>query len=304
LILCTCGPTKVVPCYKADFEHALPTTTSSATARIAATKTAEATAASGVASSSETTAAPTKAAAKTASKATKEAKAEQEADEVEATKEQENDDEENDFAERRAMTNRLRRSYGLSIRERDFGVGGDDLRHLAHGLSNGAVKIIGAQGRNHFAANVAHFSVGQDAFKAISNNDLALVVVNRQKKKQAAIRSLLANFHFGIEAGGVIGGFVAIQGANGDDSDLGVGLGVVELGAERIEASDGLGREHVGVVADVIGGLGQVFNPLGPEGWGKRSEKSCQQQPKNGEMCAAEALHRFLLYVERGRKVP
>jgi hypothetical protein len=55
----------------------------------------------------------------------------------------------------------------------------------------------------------------------------------------------------------------------------------------------------VGKVADVIGGFGQVLNPLGLYGLARKAKDgnaSCHEQREDGGICAAKDFHRFLLY--------
>ena len=51
----------------------------------------------------------------------------------------------------------------------------------------GVIEIVGAEVRNHFAADIAHFAVGQNAFQTVAHIDAALVIVDRQKHQHAAI---------------------------------------------------------------------------------------------------------------------
>jgi hypothetical protein len=63
----------------------------------------------------------------------------------------------------------------------------------------------------------------------------------------------------------------------------------------------------MGEVADVIGGLGQILDPLslcGLSGDGKDGNAGCHEQREKSGMYAANACHRFLLYEFGLRKVP
>ena len=83
---------------------------------------------------------------------------------------------------------------------------------------------------------------------------------------------------------------------DGDNGDLRIGLGVVELAAETFQARYRLGRQHAGVVTHVAGGLRQVFYPLGQSGRGGKSHERGHKQPEDAPMYSAKALHRSSLY--------
>ena len=199
---------------------------------------------------------------------------------------------------------RRRAGHCRLVFQRDLGIGGNHLRHLAHSERYGAVKVIGPQLRYHLPPNVAEFAVGQDAFQAIAHFNPALVVVDGQKNQHAAIRALAAHLPLVFERVGKLRRVHAVQGMDGDHGYLRIGLGVVELAANAIQPGDRLRRKHVGKIAHVIGGFGQVLHPLGKSGRGGNPHESGQQQPEDGRMCAAKAFHRSPLYADGRPKVP
>ena len=71
--------------------------------------------------------------------------------------------------------------WGGLVVQRDMGVIGNNLCHLAHSERDGAVIVAGLQVRNHVAADVAGFAVGQDAFKTVAHFDAVLVIGNGQQ---------------------------------------------------------------------------------------------------------------------------
>jgi len=79
---------------------------------------------------------------------------------------------------------------------------------------------------------------------------------------------------------------------------------VIELLADAVQPCNCFRRKHMGEIADVIGGLGKVFDALGQGGNAGNTNSCCQQQPEECGMSAAKALHRFLLYGFGEGKVP
>ncbi len=77
--------------------------------------------------------------------------------------------------------------------QRDMGVVGDDLRHLAHCRCHRAVIVAGAQVGNHVAADIPNLAVGQDAFEAIANFNAVLVIGNGQEHESAPVGALPAH---------------------------------------------------------------------------------------------------------------
>ncbi len=74
-----------------------------------------------------------------------------------------------------------------------------------------------------------------------------------------------------FELAGIVRGIFTIQRVNGNDGDLRVRRGVIELGADLVEARDRCRRQHVGEITDIIGGLGQVLYPFGGENRGRNN---------------------------------
>ncbi len=132
------------------------------------------------------------------------------------------------------LLHRLAGWRGL-IGKRDFGVGGDHLRHLVHSRDNGRVIVVGAQIRNHLPADVAHLAVGQNAFQTVSHIDPVFVVVHGQQHQRAAVRSLAAHLPLVFKLVGIVRRVISIQVVDGDNGDLCIGLGVVKLAAKAVE---------------------------------------------------------------------
>jgi hypothetical protein len=97
---------------------------------------------------------------------------------------------------------------------------------------------------------------------------------------------------------------VAVKVMHGDNGDLRVGRGVVELLANRIEVRDCLGREDVRKIAYVVSGLRQTRNRLCTRVDGKERKKGRQQWRNHSKACAAKAFHSFSLYVGGALTVP
>jgi len=153
----------------------------------------------------------------------------------------------------------------ILILQRNVGIRGDHLRDPAERRADRTIEVVGAKIRNHLAADIAHFPVRQNAFQAVTHVDAPLAVVHRQQDQNSAIGALLAHVPFVFQAAGVIRDIIAFQRMNGHNRHLGIGLRVVELAADAIQARNRFRREHVGKVADVIGRLGQVLDPFGGE---------------------------------------
>ena len=122
------------------------------------------------------------------------------------------------------------------VGQRDLGVGGDHLRHLAHGQRHRRVVVAGAQIGNHLPPDVAHLGVVQDSFQAVSHVDAVLVVAHGQQHQHALVRALLADLPLVFKLVGVVGRVVPVQGLNGHHGNLRIGLGVVQL-RRRCESS-------------------------------------------------------------------
>ena len=159
------------------------------------------------------------------------------------------------------MVNLLARD-GRRVSESDVGVGCDDLGKLTDGKSQSAIIIPLAQIRDHLAADIADFCVVEDALKSIADLDAVFAVVDGEQDEDAFIGAFLADFPSVFKLVGVLGGVIAVEIADGNDGDLGVGGGVVELAANAVELGYGLGGEDMGVVADVAGGTRETFDGL------------------------------------------
>jgi hypothetical protein len=79
---------------------------------------------------------------------------------------------------------------------------------------------------------------------------------------------------------------------NGDHSHLRIGLRVVQLAAEAVQPRNRLGREHAGIVADVIDGFGQAAYLLGRERHGGSRNQGGHEQPESNRNYAVKAFHR------------
>ena len=130
------------------------------------------------------------------------------------------------------------------------------------------------------------------------------MVVDGQEDQDIAARTFLAHLPLIFKCAGKFGRVVAIQCADCNHGNLRIGLRVVKLGAKRVQPRHGLWRQHVGKVADVICGLRQVLNLFSLNSNGGNGNASCHKQQEDSEMCAAKALHRFLLYGYSAREVP
>ncbi len=106
---------------------------------------------------------------------------------------------------------RLPGDHRLAVSQRDLGVGGDHLRHLAHGQRHRAVKVVGPEIGNHLPADVANLAVRQNAFQAVAHLDAALVVVHGQQDQHAAVRALAAHLPLVFKRVGKVRRIVAIQ---------------------------------------------------------------------------------------------
>ena len=200
------------------------------------------------------------------------------------------------------MAHRLR--HGRLLGQRHVGVRGDDLRNLADRQGHGAVIVAGAQVGDHGAADIAQFAVGQNAFQAVAHVDAALMVAYRQQDKHAFICALAADLPLVFKLIGVIGRVIPIQRLHSHDCDLRFGLGVVKLAAHLVDLRNRLRREHVGNVAYIVRGGGQVCDPLGHQRGGETNREDRQEQPENVRRCAAKAFHRSPLYAAEHEKVP
>ena len=163
--------------------------------------------------------------------------------------------------------------------QRDVSVGGDVLGHLADRQEHRAIVVIGAQVGDHGAANVADFGVGKNAFKAVAGNDLPFVVFYGQKYQDSAIGPLFADTHLVHEVSGIRSDVVSVDAVDGDDGELGVGLGVVELIAETVDSGDCFRRKDVRVVGDVVGGMGKVGSLLRGQLGGGKDDEDGQEEP-------------------------
>ncbi len=166
------------------------------------------------------------------------------------------------------------------VLQRDVGVRGDDLADLGHRDRDGIVEVVGAQVRHHLAADIPHFAVGQDAFQPKSHVDLPLVIVDGQQDQDAAVGALLADLPLVFKAAGIILPVIAIERMHRDHRNLRIGLGVVKLAADVVDAGDRRRREHMSIIADVIGRLGQVLDPFGGENRGGNQENNGREQPE------------------------
>ena len=294
------------PCSFRASGECLPVAAGAAAAKAAASsaETSKAATASGVAAAAKAATAAAHAAtdpgpAAPTSEAAKEAETQQESKEMNAAEEEEDHGKEDEFDEATAEMDWLARGNDrLIVREGDFGVSCDDLSNFTHGLGDCSVEVIGAKKGDHFAAYIADLAIGENAFEAVADFNASFVVVDGQKNHDSAVVLALAtHLPFVFESIGKLSRVNAIQRVDGDNGDLRVGLRVVELGAEAVEPGNGSRRENVGKVADVIGGLGQIFDPLSEGREGENGDQGCHEQRKDGQMCAAKSLHRIQLYV-------
>ena len=170
-------------------------------------------------------------------------------------------------------------SHDRRIGEGYICVRGNDLGNLADGEGYSTVEIVGAEVGDHGAANVADFGVGKNAFKAVAGNDLPFVVFYGQKYQDSAIGPLFADTHLVHEVSGIRSDVVSVDAVDGDDGDLGVGLGVVELIAETVDSGDCFRRKDVRVVGDVVGGMGKVGSLLRGQRGGGKDDEDGQEEP-------------------------
>ena len=138
--------------------------------------------------------------------------------------------------------------HGL-VGQRHVGIGGNHLRHLAHGRGHGGVVVASSQVGNHPASIVAQLGVVQNAFKPVSHIDAVLVVAHGQQHQHALVRALLAYLPLVFKLVGVVGRIVAVHGLHGNNGNLRVGGRVVELRAKRVQLRNRLRRKHMRVVA-------------------------------------------------------
>ena len=107
-------------------------------------------------------------------------------------------------------------------------------------------------GGSHRASDITHLGVVQDTFETVADLDAAPSRGHDQQHQDAAV-VLVANLPLLFERGGeLLDGLIAVDGFDGDDGNLGVGL-PVHLGAELLQAGLGSGREDAGKVVDVTG---------------------------------------------------
>ena len=114
----------------------------------------------------------------------------------------------------------------LRVLHGDAGVCGDDVSDLDYATGYCAVIIAGTQGWDHAAPDVANFGVGEDSLEAEADFNAAFAVLDGEDHDQAAVGAFFTDLPLLFEAIGPIVYIVAVEGLDGDDFDLGVGLGV------------------------------------------------------------------------------
>ena len=189
---------------------------------------------------------------------------------------------------------RLFRHCG-GIGQRHPCVGRNDLRHLTHGQGHRAVVVSCAKIGHHGATDIADLGIVEDTLEPIADVDAIFVIVDGQKYQGSAVSALFAYLPGIFKLVGPISGVIAIEVADGNDGKLGVCLGVVKLGAKAVKLRNGLRRKDMGKVADVIGGLGQVFHLLGPCDGNQENDERRQGQPASEPMYA-QSVHCSSLY--------
>ena len=188
--------------------------------------------------------------------------------------------------------------------KRDARILGDDVANCDSRELHCIVIVPGAQIGDHAPANIANLAVGQNAFKPIGYVNAIFVVVNGKQDEDAAIRALPTHLPLVFKLIGPVGGVFPVEIAYGDDGHLRVGLGVVELGAERIELCNSFRRKHMREVADIVGWLREVGDLFCMGCRKKQDEQGCQKQPCAGGAGAAHRGHYSLLYEKRAADVP
>src|ERR1700758_3837705 len=270
----------------------LPVAPGATTAEVAAAEPAKAGAAATTTAATTKTTAPAAAHPGSATVASaKEPRKKQKPQQRETAEEQEDDEKNDERAEVCVMVNLLARDH-RRVSERHVGIGCDDLSKLADGQGQSAIIIPGAEIWDHFAADIAYFGVVQDALKTITHIDAVLAVVDCEQHQCALVCALLADLPGVFKLIRVVGGVVAVEVADGDDGNLGVGSGVVKLAADAVELGDGLRRKHMGEVADVVGGFGQVFDCFGPNERSAIHQEPSQKQLEGDPVGAAKNFHR------------
>lgn len=133
--------------------------------------------------------------------------------------------------------------------ECDAAVLRDDGGNLSGELQDRGAGVAAFQKRNHLAAEIADFAVGQDGLKAITDGGEILTIVNGEEDHHAAIFSLVANAPFFSQLNCVVRDGVAFRGVDGDDVKLCVGL-IVKFGGELGELVARIGREGIREIVD------------------------------------------------------
>ena len=123
-----------------------------------------------------------------------------------------------------------------------------------------------------------------------------------------AVRLFDADPQLGVKLGGVAESVVAVHGWHGHHGHLRIGLRVVKLSANAVNARNRFRRQHMGVVAYIICGFGQAVDLLCGHMQGERrggkNQGNGQKQPENLRKCGANAFHRSQLYAGAHPKVP
>ena len=169
--------------------------------------------------------------------------------------------------------------------EGNAGVGGDDFGDLPDAEGDGGVVVALLGVGDHGAEDVAGAGVVEDAFEAVTYLDAASARIHDEEHEDAAIGSLGANLPFVFKRGGeLFDGLVAVEGLDGDEGDLGVGL-AIDLGAEGFNALLCGGGQDACEVADVTGWSREGAHRLRVEQGGR-----CEEQNDNGQP-TREVLH-------------
>jgi hypothetical protein len=181
--------------------------------------------------------------------------------------------------------------------EGDSGVGGDDLGYLADTEGDGGVVVALLGGWHHGAADVADFGVVEDAFEAVTYLDAASSGIHDENHEYAAVGPFGSNLPLVFKGGGeLFYGLVAVEGFDGDDGDLGVGL-TIDLSAEVFDALPGGGGENACEVVDVSGWGWEITDPFRVKNAG-RSEKYEDQGQR-----LQDAFHRSSFYASTALRV-
>jgi hypothetical protein len=279
----------------------LPVSSGSAAAKASTTEAAKTVATAAVVATTSQ-ASPTEAASHpgtTPPPSAEEAEEQENAKQRKPTKEKEDENEEKNREATRVMTNNVPRLRGCVV-QRDMRIGCNDLGELAHSQRQGTVIVTRAQIRYHCAANVSDLGVVQNTLEPITDIDSIFVDVNRKQYKHTAVGAFGTDLPGVFELIGPIGGIVAVKIVHDDHCNLRFGIRVVELASKIVDPGNRLWGEYMDEIADVIGGLGKIFNLLGFDHWNQQNCNADQQPPTDQAMYTAKGVHLISLYEAAG----